>query len=152
MAKKINFLNNMALRDLFKKKNKPEEEARKKADAELIDKKKETKKSKKEEKPVKKSKKGKAQHFNVIKAPYITEKAIELAEKNQYVFKVFPGVNKTEIKKAIKEIYNVEVEGVRLVKVPPRKRRIGRVSGWKPGFKKAIVNIAKGQKIEGIYP
>jgi len=71
-----------------------------------------------------------------------------LAERNQYVFKVFPDANKIEIKKAIKEIYGADVEEVRIINVPRKKRRRGRIEGWRKGYKKAIVKIKEGQTIE----
>ena len=86
--------------------------------------------------------------WRVIKEPHITEKATLLAERNEYVFKVFPKANKPEIKKAIEEIYGVDVEKVRIINVPRKKRRRGRVEGWRKGYKKAIVKIKEGQVIE----
>lgn len=84
----------------------------------------------------------------LLKEPHISEKSSILAEKNQYVFKVGPGASKIEIKKAIKAIYKTDVTGVKIIKIPPKKRRIGRTEGLKKGFVKAIVSIKKGQKIE----
>ncbi|MCD5396519.1 MAG: 50S ribosomal protein L23 [Candidatus Pacebacteria bacterium] len=81
-------------------------------------------------------------------APHITEKASYLAEKNQYVFKVSKDANKIEIKKAIGDLFGVEVEKIRIIKVPKKRRRRGRIEGWKKGYKKAIVKIKEGQKIE----
>ena len=84
----------------------------------------------------------------VLKEPHVTEKATELTKENQYIFKVWPRSNKIEIKKAVEQLYRVDVEGVRIVNVPARKRRLGRIQGWRKGYKKAIVKIAKNQKIE----
>ena len=84
----------------------------------------------------------------ILISPQITEKATDLAQKNQYVFKVFPKANKTEIKKAIEDLYKVEVSDVKIINVPKKRRRLGRISGWKKGYKKAIVKIKEGQKIE----
>lgn len=86
--------------------------------------------------------------WQILKSPHITEKATDLAAKNQYTFKVYSGANKTEIKKAIEDLFGVDVLGVKIVKVPPKKRRLGRISGWRKGYKKAIVKIKEGQKIE----
>ncbi|MBZ9573074.1 50S ribosomal protein L23 [Patescibacteria group bacterium] len=86
--------------------------------------------------------------YRVLKAPQVTEKATALTGKNQYVFKVWPGANKVEIKKAVKDLYGVEVLSVKIIKVPRKKRRLGRISGWRKGYKKAIVKIKEGQKIE----
>ncbi len=87
--------------------------------------------------------------YHIIKAPHITEKATDLAEKNKYVFNVYPNVNKQEIKKAIKEMYNVEVKSVNIIHIPSKKRRVGRTEGYRhgleKGFKKAIVTIKEGK-------
>jgi len=86
--------------------------------------------------------------YRAINIPHITEKATDLTEKNQYVFKVYPKTNKIEIKTAIEDLYNVDVLSVRIIKVRPKRRRLGRISGWRAGYKKAIVKIKAGQKIE----
>ena len=86
--------------------------------------------------------------YQILKSPHISEKATDLAEKGKYVFKVFPEANKTEIKKAIKSLYGVDVLSVNIIKIPPKKRRLGKISGFKKGYKKAIIKIKKGQKIE----
>ena len=86
--------------------------------------------------------------YRILKAPQVTEKATELAKQNQYVFKVYPGANKIEIKKAIEDLYEVDVLDVKIIKVPRKRRRLGRIRGWRKGYKKAIVKIKEGQKIE----
>jgi large subunit ribosomal protein L23 len=101
-----------------------------------------------EKKPVRIKEKRENQGWQVLKAPQITEKATDLAEKNQYVFKVFSRANKTEVKRAVEGLYGVDVLSVNMVKVQPKKRRMGRISGWRPGYKKAIVRVKEGQKIE----
>lgn len=87
-------------------------------------------------------------YLEIIKAPVITEKAGLLAQKNQYVFKVDPKANKTEIKQAIEKIFNVKVEGIRTLNVKPKKKRVGRYTGLTNRTKKAIVTLAEGQQIE----
>lgn len=132
----------MALRDLFKKR-KGEKETVKKSEEKL-------------EKPLKKeilvsipkSKKRTGAVYGIVKEPHISEKGSVLAEKGQYIFKVFPNANKTEIKKAIEGIYRVDVLSVNVLKIPAKKRRLGKISGFKKGYKKAIVKIKPGQKIE----
>jgi large subunit ribosomal protein L23 len=140
----------MAIFDVFKKK----EEEQKKQTKPI-----KTVKPKIEKKPVKKAvvkpapsvvkqKKVSQAAFLTLKAPQITEKATDLLKDNQYIFKVFPGANKIEIKKAVEESYGVKVEAVRIINVPKRKRRLGKIQGWQQGYKKAIVKIKNGQKIE----
>ena len=92
-----------------------------------------------------------AKSDKILISPRITEKATAISQKNQYVFKVFPKANKTEIKKAIEDLYKVEVLDVKIINVPAKRRRLGRISGWKKGYKKVIVRIKEGQKI-GVLP
>jgi len=84
----------------------------------------------------------------VLKSAHITEKATDLMRKNQYVFKVFPDSSKQEIKKAVEEVYGVDVLKVRAIRVKRKQRRLGRTFGWRKGYKKAIVTLKEGQKIE----
>ena len=86
--------------------------------------------------------------YRVLKTPQVTEKATDLVKKNQYVFKVWPRANKVEIKKAIENLYGVDVLDVKIIRVPAKRRRLGRIRGWRKGYKKAIVKIKEGQKIE----
>ena len=95
---------------------------------------------------IKEKKTGEA--WKILKSPHVTEKATDLVGKNQYIFKVWPRANKTEVKKAIENIFGVDVVGVRIINVPRRKRRLGRREGFRKGYKKAIAKIRKGQKIE----
>jgi len=101
-----------------------------------------------EEKPRKIKEKKTGMAYRILRSPQITEKSTALAEKNQYVFKVYPKTNKIEIKTAIEDLYNVDVLSVRIIKVRPKRRRLGRISGWRAGYKKAVVKIKAGQKIE----
>ena len=88
------------------------------------------------------------QSFRILSSPHITEKATFLAEHNKYVFKVWQKTNKPEIKKAVESIYGVNVTGVKIININPKKRRVGKQEGWRKGYKKAIVEVKKGQKIE----
>ena len=87
-------------------------------------------------------------YLEIIKAPVITEKSGNLAQSNQYVFKVDSRANKTEIKLAIEKLFNVKVEAIRTINVKPKKRRVGRYTGLTNSTKKAIVTLAEGQQIE----
>ncbi len=86
--------------------------------------------------------------YRVLGSPHISEKATDLNEKNKYVFKIRPGANKIEVKKAIKDIYEVDAVDVKIINVHRKKRRLGKQIGWRKGYKKAIVKVKKGQKIE----
>jgi large subunit ribosomal protein L23 len=86
--------------------------------------------------------------YRVLKQPHITEKATDLTKDDQYVFEVYSSAEKTEIKRAVEDIYGVTVISVNIIKIPSKSRRLGRVEGRKAGYKKAIVKIKAGQKIE----
>lgn len=139
----------MAIFDIFKKKKKKKEIAEKKEKEILKKEVLEEKVEKPKEKKI--SKKIPSLASKVLRSPYITEKSTELAQRGQYTFRVLKKANKTEIKKAIEELYGVNVEAVKIMKKPSKKRRLGRQEGSKPGFKKAIVKIKEGQKID-IFP
>ncbi len=136
----------MALKDIFKTKK---EEEKKEIKKEKI-KKKERKEKKQEKKQDKKKKSSDDFSYKILKCPHITEKSTILSEDNQYVFEVYNKANKIEIRKAVESLYGVDVLNVQIIKVPRKKRRIGRVSGWRKGYKKAIVRIKEGQKIEDL--
>lgn len=84
----------------------------------------------------------------ILLKPHITERATSLAEQNVYTFRVFPSANKILIKKAIKEIYGFEPIEIRVINVPAKKRIVRGKTGIRPGFKKALVYLKKGDKIE----
>lgn len=90
------------------------------------------------------------EHFawKVLVEPYISEKATELAKENRYVFKVVDDSNKVQIKKAVKELYGVDVVSVNVINIPRKKKRLGKYRGWKKGFKKAVVEVKEGQRID----
>ena len=86
---------------------------------------------------------------DVILAPVITEKAANFAaNKDKVVFKVKKDANKTQIKQAIEKIYDVKVEKVNTINVKPKKKRVGRYTGTTSAYKKAIITLAEGSKIE----
>ena len=83
-----------------------------------------------------------------LKSPWVTEKATDLAKQNKYIFKVDKKADKIKVKRAIEKMYDVQVVGVNIINIHPKPRRLGRTIGLKPGFKKAIVAVAEGDKIE----
>lgn len=95
-----------------------------------------------------KLKKISGQAYGILKKPRVTEKATDLTSKNQYIFEVFPESNKGQIEKAVEDIYGVDVVSVKIINIHRKKRRLGKIEGWKSGYKKAIVRIKEGQKIE----
>lgn len=90
----------------------------------------------------------KSEYRDVIKAPIITEKSADLAQKNVITFSVDVNANKTQIKQAVEKIFDVKVESVNTINVKPKKKRVGRYVGKTNRVKKAIVKLAEGSSIE----
>lgn len=90
--------------------------------------------------------------YDLIKKPHITEKAVILSEQGKYVFDVYYTANKSEIIKAVKALYGVNVIKINSIHMPSKQRRMGAIKGWQhgleKGYKKAIVTLAQGEKID----
>ncbi len=97
----------------------------------------------------------------IIKRPLLTEKGTRLREtggevvappeeelKQKVMFEVARDANKIEIREAVKRLFNVQVVDVRTQLVRGKMKRIGRFAGMRPHWKKAIVTLKPGQKIE----
>lgn len=84
----------------------------------------------------------------VLIRPHTTEKTALLANTGVYVFAVGKDVNKHVVASAVEARYGVKVECVRMSRTHEKMRRRGRQVGWKPGIKKAIVQLVTGNKIE----
>ncbi|TVP86628.1 MAG: 50S ribosomal protein L23 [Acholeplasmataceae bacterium] len=88
-------------------------------------------------------------YYDIIKAPIITEQTTKLIEsQNKYTFKVDRKANKVEIKKAIEAIWEVNVLSVNTMNMKPKFKRMGKYEGYKSAYKKAVVQLAEGQKID----
>jgi large subunit ribosomal protein L23 len=89
--------------------------------------------------------------YQVLLAPLLTEKGTMLKEKdNKVVFKVARGANKIEIKNAVEEIFKVKVDRVSTMNCKGKKKRLGRYEGKRPDWKKAIVTLKEGEKLDFI--
>ncbi|HEY7462873.1 MAG TPA: 50S ribosomal protein L23 [Candidatus Limnocylindria bacterium] len=85
----------------------------------------------------------------VLLRPVISEKSVVETERNNYTFAVARDANKFQIKDAVQEQFKVDVLDVRVLTVKPKQKRRGRrQKGTVPGWRKAVVTIADGQKIE----
>lgn len=85
----------------------------------------------------------------VIVRPLLTERGALIQEQqNKYTFEAALGASKTDIKNAVQTLFKVEVEKVRTMIVPGKYRRFGKGGAVRPDWKKAIVTVAKGQKID----
>ena len=85
---------------------------------------------------------------HILVRPHITEKAAILAEKNTYVFEVARNTNKPQIAKAVAVLYGVRPIRVNIVNLPSLPVLIRGKMGFKTGVRKALVTLAKGDKIE----
>ena len=86
-------------------------------------------------------------NYDIIFAPVITEKSASMEEKNTFVIKVDVRANKTQIKQAVENAFNVKVENVNTLNVHPKTKRVGRYTGKTNRYKKAIVKLAEGHTI-----
>ena len=89
------------------------------------------------------------QIFNVIKRPVISEKSTALAEvANRYVFEVEASATKPEIKNAVEQLFKVKVKAVNTLVMHGKNKRSGRFEYKRSNWKKAIITLSAGQKIE----
>lgn len=84
----------------------------------------------------------------VIIKPVISEKSYEMSEQNKYTFFVHPEAAKPKIRAAVEEIFNVSVIGVNTINVKPKPKRRGLHQGRTRKAKKAVVELAPGDRIE----
>jgi len=84
----------------------------------------------------------------ILIAPVVSEKSYSLIEDNKYSFRVHPRAHKTQIRQAVEQLFDVKVEGVNVIKVQAKPKRRGFHKGTKPGWKKAIVQLRQGDRIE----
>ena len=83
----------------------------------------------------------------IILAPCVSEKSTKVQMDRQYVFKVCSSARKGEIARAIKALFNVDVEAVRVCNVKGKKRSFKNVPGKKKDWKKAYITVKEGQMI-----
>ncbi|MFA4890362.1 MAG: 50S ribosomal protein L23 [Candidatus Paceibacterota bacterium] len=146
----------MALLDVFKKKKESESEkfARKHKVRQLAEdeaKKKEKTEDDSKEKKVDKKAAKKAVDLSsskVLIKPHVTEKATYLNEANVHVFKIASNANKIMVRQAVKKIYGVLPERINIINIPDKKKFVRGKRGAKAGYKKALVYLKKGDKIE----
>ena len=84
--------------------------------------------------------------YDVVIRPIITESSMDLAAERKYAFKVDPRANKTEVKHAIEEIFDVDVAKVNIMNVNGKTKRLGRSVGKTADYKKAIVTLTPDSK------
>ena len=84
--------------------------------------------------------------YDVIIKPVISERSMEDAQAKKYTFKVAVDANKTEVKNAVEEIFDVEVKKVNIMNVKGKKKRMGRNVGMTSASRKAIVTLTQDSK------
>ena len=84
----------------------------------------------------------------IIRQPIISEKSYALIAENKYTFRVHPRAHKTQIRAAVEEIFNVHVIDVRTMRQKPKPKRRGWTTGQTRSWKKAVVELAPGDRIE----
>lgn len=85
--------------------------------------------------------------YEVIVRPIVTEKSMKLREEGHYTFEVNRRANKRQVKQAVEQIFDVEVEKVRTIKLKGKNKRWGRTRYKTKDWKKAIVTLAEGDSI-----
>lgn len=83
-----------------------------------------------------------------ILSPHITEKSSLLSEGGVYVFRVAANANKSQVWRAVKELYGLNARKVGITNIPSKKKMHRNRVGWKSGYKKATVYLKKGEKID----
>ena len=84
----------------------------------------------------------------VLLAPVVSEKSYSHIQERKYTFRVHKDAHKTQIRQAVEELFEVKVERVNIIKVQSKPKRRGMIRGTRPGWKKAIVQLAEGETIE----
>ena len=87
----------------------------------------------------------------VIQRPLISEKSYAAMATGKYLFRVHPRATKTEIALAVADAFKVEVVAVNTMHVRGKERRRGKSHGFQSNWKKAVVTLAEGQKIESMF-
>ena len=88
------------------------------------------------------------QMYRVVRSPVITEKATNASEHNQVTFRVALDANKREIKAAVEGLFMVKVEAVNTVRIKGKRKMMRGRPGRRSDYKKAIVTLAEGSKID----
>jgi large subunit ribosomal protein L23 len=90
--------------------------------------------------------------YQVLKRPILTEKSDYQRDDNQYVFEVDRKSNKLQIKEAVETIFDVQVVAVNTMIMKPKRRRLGRkIITTRPAWKRAVVTLAPGERIQEFF-
>ena len=83
----------------------------------------------------------------VLISPVVSEKSYHQITENRYTFKVHKDAHKTQIRQAVEQLFDVHVTSVNITKVQQKPKRRGLHKGYRPGYKKAIVQVREGETI-----
>jgi large subunit ribosomal protein L23 len=90
-----------------------------------------------------------SEYFDVLRKPILTEKATDLRDRHNHIaFEINPRANKRMVAEAIEKVFNVKVTGVRIMNTAGKPKKIGKFSGNRPGFKKALISLKEGDKVD----
>ena len=84
----------------------------------------------------------------ILIRPVVSEKSYHQITENRYTFRVHPDAHKTQVRQAVEELFGVKVVSVNMIQMPAKPKRRGMIKGTKAGWKKAIVELKAGDKIE----
>jgi large subunit ribosomal protein L23 len=84
----------------------------------------------------------------ILIRPVVSEKSYEQIQRNRYTFQVHKDAHKTQIRQAVEELFDVHVTRVNVIKMKSKPKRRGLIKGTRPGWKKAVVELKAGDKIE----
>ena len=84
----------------------------------------------------------------ILIRPVVSEKSYHQITENRYTFKVHKDAHKTQVRQAVEELFDVTVTAVNIAKMPAKPKRRGMIKGTRPGWKKAIVQVKAGDKID----
>ncbi len=88
--------------------------------------------------------------YDIVKTLVRSEKGSTMEKERKYLFRVATVATKIDVKRAVEEIYKVKVDAVNTVHVPGKLKRVRARAGYTSSWKKAIVSLKEGQKIEGV--
>jgi large subunit ribosomal protein L23 len=83
----------------------------------------------------------------VLLSPIVSEKSYSLIADRKYTFRVHRDAHKTQIRQAVEQLFDVHVTAVNVSKTQPKAKRRGYTKGYRPGYKKAIVQVREGETI-----
>ena len=86
--------------------------------------------------------------YEVLRRPLVTEKSTRLSENDKYVFEVDKKASKDQIRQAVEKAFKVSVTGVNIIRVPGETKRVGRRAVTRQSWKKAVVTLKEGDKIQ----